>query len=292
MFAFLRGYKTYLLSTWNREGLRNRIDDLIFRIVTSYWWRFVYLAEKNPDKRESLKSIMMGGDNGAQWAATYNSGPFENVPCGRLTGSEASPILPAIDKILAGKIEPSIVIQIGSSSGREIAWLAERHTECRFIGTDIYSEIIAYSSEHHVASNLSFDTCPAVKIPNLLSAFRGQSVIVFSSGSLQYVQPEHLKILCESLNSIPKLQLYIQEPASELEGDPLDIKGSLWRGYFSYTHNYRFYCENAGLETEKCDIVRPYIPYEDFPNHKGVVHYIYVARTRLSITEKGEARGN
>ncbi len=45
------------------------------------------------------------------------------------------------------------------------------------------------------------------------------------------------------------------------------IAGSLWRDNLSFTHNYRHYAEKAGLRTRTCQIIKPYCPPEDFPEH-------------------------
>jgi len=203
---------------------------------------------------------------------------------GHLTYDDARPMLSKLDKMLSSITKSLVLVQIGSSSGREIAWLAERNPMHRYIGTDIYPEVLAYSSERHNLPNLSFERCSAKEISNLLNRYKDKGIIVFSSGSLQYVQPEHLEMFFYSISRIPNSEIILLEPASDSEGNPEELKGSLWRANFSYTHNYRFYAEKAGLITQTCEIIRPYVPYEHFPAwRRNTVHYFYWAKTGNNI---------
>jgi len=255
-------------------------DKFFYYALLLYWVRFKYLSEKDPDKRESLKGLLMGGEAGKIWAEEYESFPLDfKSKVGHLTYEEACPLLPELDEILSSASESCIVIQVGSSSGREIAWLAERYPAHTCIGTDIYQEVIEYSHKRHNLPNLEFTLCPAKDIGALLSRYKGRRVVVFSSGSLQYVQPEHLKFFFKDISRIPGCEIALLEPADESKHVPDRLKGSLWRGNFSYTHDYRFYAENSSLSTQTCRMIRPYVPPEKFLVHKNVIHYFYWART-------------
>lgn len=272
-------YKLHLLSLWQLE--RKGRDKAFYLAVSAYWLKFEYLAEKDPDKREAMKGLMMGGKSGREWAKYYDEQPIDfKAKVGRLTYEEAYPLLPKLDEICSKAGETLVVIQVGSSSGREIAWLAERNPAHKYIGTDVYPEVIAYASEHHHLSGLSFQLCSAKEISKLLDRYQDQRKVVFSSGSLQYVQPEHLELLFDALSRCQKLEMLLLDPGSEPRGDSEQSKSSLWRGAFSYAHDYRFYAEKAGLITQSCVIIRPYFPYEAFPKHAGTIHYFYWAKTR------------
>ena len=83
----------------------------------------------------------------------------------------------------------------------------------------------------------------------------------------------------ESISRFNNLQIILLEPASDLDGSPDTLDGSLPRKIFSYTHNYQHYAENAGMVTVLCRIIRPYIPGEA-PAHEGVVRFFYRAHTK------------
>jgi trans-aconitate methyltransferase len=126
----------------------------------------------------------------------------------------------------------TVVFQIGTSSGREISWLASQYPKIRFVGTDIYENVVAYAAESHNLPNLQFCVSPAHLLGSLIqcAASPGNNII-FSSGSLQYVQPEHLVKLFANLSSIPnKTEVYLEEPGCELNGAVDQLEHSLPRG--------------------------------------------------------------
>ena len=287
-------YKLHLLSTWQDVEKRNKIDEILYKYVYYLWVKFEYQKEKDPDKRETLKSIAMGGNCGKNWAIHYQnshkSTDYEgaidlNRKCGHITLREACPIFDEISSILENSDLNYLVIQIGSSSGREIAYFAKMFPQHEFVGSDIYNEVVSYSKGFHNYPNLSFVKCAAKDIVNIFNIIdidiKNKPVLIFSSGSLQYVQPEHITIFFNSLSKFQNLKILLLEPGNEAKGKPDEIKTSIWKGNFSFTHDYKWYAEKLGIETTKCQIIRPYYPYEDFPIHKNTVHYFYSAKTNL-----------
>ena len=274
----LRSYKLKLLSTWHDPGQRNSIDDFIYPGLFSAWIHSEYLSEKNPDTRESLKALAMGGTSGRNWAADYDSREFDlSGRIGNLSFNEADPLFGAIDEILIKNHGRRVCIcQVGSSSGREIAYFAKKYPGYRFLGSDIYQDVVEYSSSHHKYPNLAFELFSATNIcEKLLSIVNLDAVIVYASGSLQYVQPEHLALFFRQLAGVSGVEILLTEPGSESAGSPDKLGGSVWRGNFGYTHDYKYYAEQAGFLTAASKIIRPYYPYEDFPAHRGTIHYYY-----------------
>lgn len=281
---FLRSYRLKLLGTWQDPEKRNSIDNFLWPEFFTVWIRFEYLPQKNPDKRELLKSLAMGGNSGKNWAEMYDSRGLEfSQGIGHLSYREADPLFDALDEILLQNVGRRLcVCQIGSSSGKEIAYFAKKYPEFSFLGTDIYREVVEYSAAHHGYPNLTFELFSANNICERLNSLTSMdTVIVFSSGSLQYVQPEHLSNFFRQLGSIPHVEIVLTEPGSESKGSPDKLRGSVWRGNFGYTHDYRFYAEQAGFRTSNSQIIRPYYPYESFPMHKCTIHYHYHATKNL-----------
>ena len=88
-------------------------------------------------------------------------------------------------------------------------------------------------------------------------------------------------VFFKTLNGYPNVNVLTNEPGCESKGMPDKLKTSLFRGGFAYTHDYKWYAEQSGMETVKCEIIRPYYPYEDLPSYrKNVVHYFYYGRPR------------
>ncbi len=267
-----------MLSSWHDEGKRNFLDNFLYTGFIAAWLRFEYVSEKDADKREALKGFAMGGNSGKNWAASYNSRVLNlNERIGNMSSREAQPFFDAIDEIcIKNKGKNVYVCQIGSSSGREIAYFAKKYPDFSFLGSDIYQEVIDFSVVNHKYTNLSFEVFSAKTIvTKLLSLKNVDLTIVFSSGSLQYVQPEHLEFFFKELVKVPNVEILLCEPCNESKGCPDGLKKSIWRGNFSYTHDYRFYAEEAGFLTADFKILRPYTPYKNFPMHKGTVHYYY-----------------
>lgn len=273
-------YKRYLLSTWADGDRRNVVDSIIYPIVFEAWVQKIYLRQKDPDRREELKSVAMGGSNGEMWAQEYDSRPLDfNSKIGNMRFLDACPAFAEIERICDCG-EADAIIQIGSSSGREIAYFAQKYPHMACVGSDIYEEVVSFSRKSHRRKNLTFELASAKDLSDLLTPYAEKRMIVFSSGSLQYVQPEHLHDFFALMNRFQNLRLFVSEPANESQGRPDELCGSLWRGNFSYTHDYRHYAESSGMETLESRIIRPYWPYEDFPVHRDTVHYFYHGRSR------------
>lgn len=270
------GLKTRLLATWPAPKARGKMENVLFKAVFAHWWRREYLAEADPDRREAMKAALMGGSSGADWASYYDSTPVSFAgTVGALPFVEAVPLLPDLDRLLASRPEPAVVVQIGASSGRETAWLAERHPRHTFVGTDVFPEVVAYASAHHRHANLSFETASARDAASVLDRFPGRRAVLFSSGSLQYVQPEHIAVLLASLKGRPGTELRLLETASDLWG-PVDALGrSVYGGNLAFSHDYRALAERAGWKTLESRVIRPYTPPERFPEHAHTVHYLY-----------------
>ena len=89
----------------------------------------------------------MGGESGKNWTNTYNLRKLDlNSKVGNMQLKEANPLYVDIQEYLSRLSERGVVIQIGSSSGREIAYFSNLFPKIKFIGTDIYNSVIEFSS--------------------------------------------------------------------------------------------------------------------------------------------------
>ena len=122
--------------------------------------------------------------------------------------------------------------------------------------------------------NLNYVTCPAESLAALAQICKKPRVLIFSSGSSQYVYPEQLDYMFRLLSKIEdkSIDFIISEPGHNSEINPKNLKGSIPRGGFSYTHNYQFYAEKYGFKTKKFNIIEPYMPQKLYPLHQGTVH--------------------
>ncbi len=267
-----KNYRNHLISTWLYPNKRTLIDKILYYPFHMAWIKYEYLVEKDPVIREQLKEPWMGGSTGADWAKYYNLKPITD------NDIEQSLFYSTINNIC--KIEDKLlVIQVGSSSGREVYYFAQKYPKHHFIGTDIYSEVINYASVNHKADNLNFTKASAIELSKVVDKFNTSKILIISSGSLQYVQPEYLARIYNDLKSI-NCMVILQEPANNLRGNPDQLKGSLYRGNFSYTHNYKYYAEENGFVTVNHEIHKPFIDKTvESLLAKGTVHYIWHGRS-------------
>ena len=173
---------TALVNSENKN-LENEIkynfnkDDMYLDIETSI---YEYLREKDADKREIMKGYAMGGNSGREWANYYDNSPIDfNMKIGSLSYRNANPFYKKIENICNSGTNLA-VIQIGSSSGREIAYFAELFSEHRFIGTDVYNEVIEYATQAHKLTNLNFIKLAAKDISQLFSEYAHHNFVVFT----------------------------------------------------------------------------------------------------------------
>ena len=112
-------YKLHLLSTWRDEEKRNKKDSFLFRVFFGVWIRFEWRKENNPDERETLKSICMGGEGGKNWAEFYQNqyaasgheGTVDlNFKIGHMTLKEACPVFDEVSSILGNTSSRYLVI--------------------------------------------------------------------------------------------------------------------------------------------------------------------------------------
>lgn len=274
-----RGVVERMLSTWHNAAARGPLTRLLFDSVFDAWIRRRYLPETDPDAREKLKMICMAGESGRSWAEDYNRSDYlDREKMGTLPLSEADPSFDALDAACAAAPDDAVAVQIGCSSGRQIAWFAARHPRLHFAGFDIDRSIIDYISKVHQLPNLEFFVGFAQETPNALARYAGRPLILFSHGTLQLVQPEHIDIFFRDVGARPQTKIILLEPASDGLGPPEELEGSHWRWNFSYTHNYRYYAERYGLITERMEITAPYRDHPPGSARRQTVLYFYQGR--------------
>ena len=91
-----------------------------------------------------------------------------------------------------------------------------------FVGTDIFDEVLEYSSNYHNYPNLSFVKCSAKEIGNIFNILdidiKNKPVLICAFASLNYVQPEHLTIFFNSLGKFANLKIILGEGGNESKG--------------------------------------------------------------------------
>ena len=233
-----------VLATWHLPERRTGFERLAFPALFERWIATRYLAEPDPDRREALKDICMAGESGVSWAEHYEETPIRREgKVGDLAFDAACPWFDGLEAALAAAPPNARTVQIGCSSGREMAHYAQRFPALSFLGTDIDPAIVARAARVHRLPNLRFEVARAhalmARIPEV------PPLILYSNGALQYVQPEHVAAMFQAFARRGRLRTIFGETWRP-DGRPLGAH-SRWRGNFAWSHDYRDYAEEAGL---------------------------------------------
>ena len=276
IFKIFPNYEKYIIK-YCKIGAKN--FNFLGRIFNTIFW-MEYYDRSLPD-RINIQSKLMGGSAGANWADRYNK-LRDNYPpkrgkfkVGNLDWYEACPGFEIVKDLLNQEPESFCFIQLGASSGKEISYFATKFPEAEFIYTDIFEETTLYAEAKLSLPNLKYVTCAAENLAALAAVTSKKRVIIFSSGSAQYVLPENLEQTFKLLSNIKdkEINFVFDEPGNNLNINPLTYQGSYPRGNFSYTHNYKYYAEKHGFKSLKWNLIKPFSPPEDFyPYHQGTIH--------------------
>ena len=229
--------------------------------------------------RVRIQGILMGGSAGQEWADYYDRDrdifpPVGQKKIGVLPWEDADPSVSAMNSILTKNPSGTAVIQLGASSGKEIGYYAKKYPSSDFVYSEMCDKIVEHASTKLVLENLKYVTCPAEFLCSIADVSSASRVVVLSSGSSQYVYPEHLDSLFRGLARIRGKQVYfvLIEPGDDRRCPVDEINGSLPRGNFSYTHNYKFYAEKHHFSVEDWRVIRPYPEGSAFSSKKSTVH--------------------
>ena len=260
------------------KGSKFKINYLLFRLITSTFW--YYYWDLPNYERKYYQEKLMGGDIGINLAKHYAGDRNSTFPpqrgeikVGSLDFHDVNPIFKKIDSFLQNQKTTLSVIQIGASSGKEISYFSSKYKNHIFYFTDIYDSVTNYAKSNLKLPNLEFITCAAENIPIIVQMIDNNNVLIFSSGSSQYIFPEDIDLFFARLSKINKnIYLFFNEPGNDFLNDPITFEGSYPRANFAYTHNYSYYANKHEFLIKEWQKISPYTPQHNFPMHKGTVH--------------------
>ena len=151
------------------------------------------------------------------------------------------------------------IIQLGSSSGRDLEFFLKIFPKLNYISTDISDEILDFQKEKYNQSNLKYFKCYAENIDKCINNFQiyNKNIILFSDGSLQYVNPFFIKEFFLKIKKYKILNLFICEPASLLFIDNNKLISDC-RSHISFSHRYDAYAKKSGFNIIENKVIRPY----------------------------------
>ena len=254
----------------------NKKKNIVTSVLDYFFFKEYFSKLQNPEIIRNLTDSTISEGRGLAWAKEYYDSHFksyENLKtqlCGKITLIEANPIYSEIINFINNfKLNSSNnlhLIQIGSSSGRDIEFFYHLFPNLNFISTDIDDEILNFQKEKYPYKNFNFFKCYAEEIEQCFNYYNLQEkdVILFSIGSLQYVNNYFLKVFFKKINNLKKFNLFIQEPVAT--DFLIKNKKSENRWKSSFSHNYEFFAKDY-------KIIKKIIlqPYEE--KIKNVSHY-------------------
>ena len=270
--------KLNLFPFWDIVVIKNckitRTNNNLFgRLVNHFFWKEYYT--RDIEKRKSIQEKLMGGQSGLEWAKYYKKDRNNFPPkddenkLGILNYNQAFQGLNMICELIRNNNpEEFTCIQLGGSSGKEISYLAKKFPDTYFIYSDLFESVTSYASKKQKLNNLDYVTCPAESLPAIVQTCKNKRVIIFSIGSCQYVFPENLDLTFRLLSKVNNKEIdFILDESGNNSDDIMNYKGSLPRGLFSYSHNYKYFAEKYGFATKRWDFVEPFVPKEKFPKY-------------------------
>ena len=232
----------------NPNFKKNKFLSFFETSYLDYLDKKVYHKLSDPNKRIKIQKLCFGGeDDGIQYA--INESDYGNLKF--INGPKFKPIIEKIDKLSREyKNKKVLIIQIGSSNGRKIEYLAKIFRSFEFLGIDIFESVINFCNKKNKLDNLSFLKIYAHNLHNIISKKKYDLCIIFSSGSFQYVQPEHLEIFFKNMCNLKNIFLIFCEGyyKQSLQNTFLFNENSFYNNSFHFTHKYDEYAKDADFE--------------------------------------------
>ena len=243
--------------------------NIIWFVLDILFQKEYFSKLKNKEEtRELTNSTLIDGE-GKKWAQHYYDGHFKTLDelkkgrTGTMSQNDATPIFERmINYIKSNNLSDdknTYIIQLGSSSGRDLEFFLKIFPKLNYISTDINDEILDFQKEKYSYPNLEYFKCYAEDIDECINHFKisDKNIILFSSGSLQYVNPFFLKEFFSKIKNYKNLNLFISETVSLLFIDNNKLISD-YRGSSSFSHRYDEYAKNSNLSIIENQVIRPF----------------------------------
>jgi len=243
--------------------------NVIWFVLDTLFQREYFNKLKNKEEiRELTNSSLIDGE-GRKWAENFYNKHFQTLDelkkrrTGKMSKSDASPMFERIINYIKSNNlsddKNTYIIQLGSSSGRDLEFFLKIFPKLNYISTDVNDEILDFQKEKYSYPNLKYFKCYAEDIDECIKHFNisDKNIILFSSGSLQYVNPFFLEEFFSKIKNYSNLKLFNNEPVmlSFIDNSSLISDN---RGNISFSHRYDEYAKNSNLNIIENQVIRPY----------------------------------
>jgi len=243
--------------------------NIIWRVLDMIFQKEYFSNLKNKEEIRELTNASLIDGEGKKWAEYYYNNHFQTLDelkkrrTGTMSSNDASPMFErVINYIKSNNLSEdknTYIIQLGSSSGRDLEFFLKIFPKLNYISTDVNDEILNFQKEKYSNPNLKYFKCYAEDIDECINHFKisDKNIILFSSGSLQYVSQFFLEEFFSKIKNYKNLNLFISEPVSLLFIDNNKLISD-YRGKTSFSHRYDEYAKNSNLSIIENQVIRPY----------------------------------
>lgn len=238
----------------------NHVKNPIMRLLDKVYQN-EYFKKLEPFKLREVAEKTISDSEGVKWAEHYYDQSFDTIEelksrrfseelsydQGTLIFSKTIDFLKK--KNLSTNIANLNFIQIGSSSGRNILFFKKIFPEINYISTDINKAILDYQKNKYSKYAFKYYKCRAEDVLDAIEFYeiKKEKIVLFSLGSLQYVNPYFLQIFFLKLKSLANFDLFICEPISMSSLKDKRNK-STYRQDITFSHNYSLYFSKDDFE--------------------------------------------
>ncbi len=148
-------------------------------------------------------------------------------------------------------IEKSLFIQIGASSGKDVAYFAKKYKLNEFIYTDVALGAVNYATQKYGnLKNITFIRSSATEVAkiNLNSINRHQKVIILIKGIAGYVDPREINFVFKQFLGLDnEIYIFLCDSVKTKSNHKKIYEGKMRYMYFSY--NYKKIAETENFKT-------------------------------------------
>jgi len=251
----------------NHRFLKKR--NIIWFVLDTLFQREYFNKLKSKYEIRELTNSTLRDGEGKRWAEKYYNAHFQTLDelkkrrTGIMSSNDAAPmferIISYIKSTNLSDDKNTYIIQLGSSSGRDIEFFLKIFPKLNYISTDVNDEILDFQREKYSYTNLKYYKCYAENIDKCINHFKisEKNLILFSSGSLQYVNPFFLEEFFSKTKIYKNLNIFISEPVNLLFIDNSNLISDN-RSNISFNHRYDKYAKNSNFNIIENQVIRPY----------------------------------
>ena len=251
----------------NQWSLKNK--NIIWSVLDVIFQREYFCKLKDKHEMRELSNTVLEDGQGRKWAQNYYNKHFQKLDelkkrrTGTMSSYDALPIFKGIINYIKSNNlsddKNTYIIQLGSSSGRDLEVFLRIFPKLNYISTDVSDEILDFQKEKYSYPNLKYFKCYGEDIDECINHFKisEKNIILFSSGSLQCVNPFFLEEFFSKIKNYKNINLFIRESISLSFMKKREM--SAHRSNISFSHRYDEYAKKSGLKIIENKVIRPYL---------------------------------